>query len=664
MESLRRIRGSNKTSAVLFLGGLVLALSSLRVGLDLPGNQKTPTHILVCIGIFLVLVAVLTARNERAGIWLDGLLGHAADWFRSSPWQFALIITGLLLSMLAHYAAGFGLLMYSPFVAWAAWALSITLVLAGGWQRGGLDLKVHRKALLIALGLAALGLLMRGTAMELIPIILYGDEASGGIEGTYILDGTFNNPFTMGWNSYPGLFFFIPAGMIRLFGQTTAALRLPSALAGSLTVGALYLTGRVMYGKRVGLLAALMLAGFHLHIHFSRIGLSNIWDGLFYVAVVGTVWYGWERENRNAFILAGFGLGLSQYFYTTSHGLLVLVPGWLVIASFFDRQRIKRLLPDLALMALTALVIVIPLAWFYVSHPGEFIVPMTRVGVFGGSLDPEMQAGGLPVWKLISKRLWLGALSFTHLNIKGWWYQPDAPLLRPYLAAFFFLGLALLFLRLREARTILPVLWLALFGVMGGLSEYTPASQRYIAAAPVCVMIAAIGLNGIAALLERFRPKVVRFTSAAVLAMGLYLSAEDALFYFFHYTPISGYYLARTNGMVAQRLGEYLQAQPEETQVIFFGWPRMGYYSIPSLQYLAPDIVGLDMEQPWGAPENPVPDSNRLIFVFLPEHIGEIPLVQADYPGGELLEQKAFGGGILYYCYLYEEDGQPRPLVP
>ena len=133
------------------------------------------------------------------------------------------------------------------------------------------------------------------------------------------------------------------------------------------------------------------------------------------------------------------------------------------------------------------------------------------------------------------------------------------------------------------------------------------------------------------------------------------LSFQNAFSYYFDYIPLSTYFVAESNDTVAQHLGEFLQTQPDDTQVIFFGLPRMGYYSIPSPQFLAPKIVGLDMLEPWGSEQNPKPDSNHLIFVFLPEYSDEIPLVQADYPGDKLLEERTYRNKILYYYYIYEK---------
>ena len=92
---------------------------------------------------------------------------------------------------------------------------------------------------------------------------------------------------------------------MRLFGQTTQALRLLAVFSGGLTVALVYIIGREMFGNLAGASAAIFLAGMHFHNHFSRIGLNNIWDGFFFTFVLGCVWIGWKRNSRIAWLLAG-----------------------------------------------------------------------------------------------------------------------------------------------------------------------------------------------------------------------------------------------------------------------------------------------------------------------------------------------------------------------
>lgn len=586
---------------------------------------------------------------------LENLLQRPVKWFGISTWRFTLLIIGLLFSILVHYSAGENELMQSPFIAWMAWIASFLFIVAAGWQRGSFDLKAHRKTLLTCLGLIMLAYLVRGFKPGDYPLDFYGSEASAGIMGQDILAGKFNNPFTMGWASFPGLYFFIPAGSIAIFGSTLAALRIPSIVAGSLAVGATYLTGHAMYGKRVGLLTAMLLIGFPIHINFSRIGLSNVWDGMFYIAVIGAVWYAWERENQNAFLLAGIGLGISQYFYVTSHTLLILIPAWLILVSLRDRERFKRLLPGIMLMLLVALVVVLPLAWYYIRYPSQFLAPVVRVNAYDELFDPTLRSDSLLFWKTILGKIWLGAQSFTYTSITNEWFPSGTPFLGTPLAQLFLIGLVFLVFNLHESRNMLFGMCLIIFIFIGGFSYNPPPPQRYVAVIPICLMVTAFGINKLATILERIWPKKIPIFSTLVLLLCVVLSLQNAYYYYFEYIPMSTYYVAESNDTVAQHLGEFLLKQPDDTQVVFFGLPRMGYYSIPSPQYLVPKIVGLDMLEPWGSQRNPKPDSDHLVFVFLPEYAAEFPLVQADFPGGKLSQETTYGNKILYYYYLYEK---------
>lgn len=80
---------------------------------------------------------------------------------------------------------------------------------------------------------------------------------------------------------------------------------------------------------------------------------------------VGALWYGWTHERRNASLLAGLALGLSQYFYSSGRILIVLVLAWLTLVEILDRARFKRALISIGFLWLVAIVVVLPLGMFY-----------------------------------------------------------------------------------------------------------------------------------------------------------------------------------------------------------------------------------------------------------------------------------------------------------
>jgi hypothetical protein len=306
-------------------------------------------------------------------------------------------------------------------------------------------------------------------------------------------------------------------------------------------------------------------------------------------------------------------------------------------------------------MLLITAIVVLPLAWLYFTRPHEFLEPFSRVNAFGPSLGSLTQKGGWPLVRAILENFWLGVQSFTHLPLMSTWYPTGEPLLSRPLAELFLAGVLLLVFGWRESRNVFLLLWIASFIFVGGFSNDVPSPQRYVAVLPACMLAAAFGVSRLLDIVARFRPAIVRHANALVMLAIVFLSLKSAVDYYTYYAWVTRLYLAESDGMIAQELGWFLETQPEDTQVVFFGYPRMGYYSIPSAQFLVPHIQGLDIVEPWGSSKNPQPNSKHIVFVFLAPNQKEIPKVQSDYPGGTLLEKRSDRNRVLYYYYVYSE---------
>lgn len=650
----------NLATCLLIWGGLLAMLAqAAQAGLRAANQQQqTPlVSLLLFVGLVFFLLGIVAARSEAASQRFNQTLEKAGKPLGVAPWQVAALVLAVLFALLAHYAAGDMETMPAPGAAWSAWLAGVFLSILGAWNWNDAALFSRGKIFALALGFALLALPFRAIATGQIPIVLNGDEASAGLHAIALLQGEINNPFIAGWYAFPNLYFFIPAASISALGNTAEALRIPSAIAGALTVGGAYLAGRAMFGRRAGYIAALALTGFHFHIHFSRIGLNNIWDGFFFVLTALAAWYGWERENRNAYIFAGLGLGLSQYFYPSSRVILVVVFGAILLSGLFNRAKLKRALVSIGLMTLTAGIAFFPLAWYYVQHPEQYTAPLSRVSVFGAWMETEMALTGLPMWRILLRQLVLGAQAFTYLHLEHW-YRPETALLRPMYAGLFLLGLIWLLSRPKDSRSILLGLWLGMYVLLGGLSESTPAAQRYVAAAPLCMLIIAHGLDESAKLLETLWQIPVRWTTAGMIGIAVLMAASDANFYFNKYTPFSVVQFGRNDTVLANAIAKDLADKPQGTQVFFFTHDLMGYYSIPTIAYLAPQAEGYDVREweshHWDALRSA---SNRLVFIFRPETMENLHAIQDEFPGGKLLERKAYNGETMYVLYDY----QPEP---
>lgn len=604
--------------------------------------------LVTAVGLALIFLGIWSLSRSRPG-WLSRILSWAAE-HSIKGWQFFCLLLSLPMAIVVPLAAGSDPKMISPIVAISAWLISIVLVLVGAYKPSSPLRWPAWRLVALAIGLTAIAFLIRVLMVNRIPIMLTGDEGEAGMAAEEFVRGTWNNIFNTSWFAFPSFFFTIPGFFIALFGHTTVALRIPSALAGALTVTASFFVARTMFDKRTAWFTAIFLAALHFHIHFSRIGLNNIWDGLWYIVTIGALWYGWEKNVRNAFVLAGLSLGISQYFYSSSHTILILILGWVILAFIFDRLRLKRSWINLVLMLGVMGIVVLPLAWHYLKFPNTFMEPMNRVALTTAWLKQEVLNTGTPAWKIVIKQAVLAIGSYTYEPLRAW-YTPDVPLLRPFAASIFLIGLILLVLR-RGKWHVLPIfLWLCAFIAIGGLSESTPAAQRFVAVAPVCALLVGFGLSESAALLENFFEKGKRWIAAAAILLAVVLALDELNFYFRVFTPHSAISEARSNGVIAQSLADYLETRPKDTQVIFFGAPNMGFYSVPSIQYLVPEISGIDINQPWEPGVMGNLTSKHLIFVFLPDNVGQIPAVQADYPSGNLISVPALDGNLLYDRY-------------
>jgi 4-amino-4-deoxy-L-arabinose transferase-like glycosyltransferase len=651
-------RRRQTAGAMVFLGFL-FGFLSLFLRRDLPEDMLWAYLPFLVFGLLLFLAGVYSASRIDRPAFFDPALAWAVSKTGLQPVQAVCLVCGILLAVLAAVAAGTSALMISPWVAIISWLSGIALVMFGGWdlapQTEGT--RLPRSAWAWAAGLTLAAFLLRAVFAARIPIALAGDEGSTGIDALQILNGGVNNPFGIfGWHPFPSLYFFIESLGVAAFGRTIEALRYPSALAGALTVGGLYLLVRAMYGKWHALASAAFLAGLHLHMHFSRLGVMNIWDGLWYLLTLGGLWYGWHSGKRAFWILAGLSLGIGQYFYATTRTMFVAVPLWLIVASVIDRggwrRNIRSLLPFLAALAAALL----PLGHYIATHMDQYLADIRTNSILGPWMEMAVRDQGLPAWRILLKQLGLGFGGFFSVNL-SFWYRPEAPILRSLPAVFFLFGLALLALRVRDTRTWVPLLWLAAYGMIVSLSESAPAAQRLPGVGPACALVVGFGVVEFASILADLFPARKLLLGAAAALLAAYMAIDELRFYFFDFTPQSGY-LGRSDfvgagGEIAMDIVRRLKGETGQWQVVFLTNELMGYYSDPSLRFLLPNAEGMDIDQPWGSADNPAVPAGNLFFVFMPGREEEIPQVMEEYPGGTSGELRASDGSLLYSYYEY-----------
>jgi mannosyltransferase len=132
-------------------------------------------------------------------------------------------------------------------------------------------------------------------------------------------------------------------GSIGIFGESAAAVRLPSVLFGVASLWALFLLGRSLIGVRESLLACALTTVSYHHIWFSQNARGYM--GLLFLATLAT-WLLLEALTRNSWgywisyavaIALGMWVHMTMAFVVAAHGLLWLT--WLGLGRMFANSR-------------------------------------------------------------------------------------------------------------------------------------------------------------------------------------------------------------------------------------------------------------------------------------------------------------------------------------
>jgi uncharacterized membrane protein len=256
--------------------------------------------------------------------------------------------------------------------------------------------------------LVLLGLILAGLALRLaVPRGIWLDEAISIHQARLSLHGLFSNLYN--GDRQPPLYHLTLWLTIRVFGDGEFAVRLPSLIAGTLVIPALYALGRELYDRRTGLIAAGFAAVSPLLVWYSQEVRMYEFIALFGLLALLTQ----LRAIRNgtmlnwaAYILATAALLWSHYF-----GLLLIGVQQLVfVGVLVHRKRRGEPVRPLALgFAYSGAVLVMQLVPLFVFAHHQYQVTAAAAGSPSGTYDY------LSFYSVLSNIAW-----------SLWGYQPNA----------------------------------------------------------------------------------------------------------------------------------------------------------------------------------------------------------------------------------------------
>ena len=408
-------------------------------------------------------------------------------------------------------------------------ALSVAVALLGGLAvvdsgfaspalSASLGLPLRAAALaaglaLVVVGLAApssrpTGLWTRGelAAVLAITVIAFVIRAWR-LDALRVLIDEGNSIDNLFWSYVPGRSLLLPpssyvttmlhpawqALVVTLTEPSLRALRLSSALLGALTVPALWLLARALFDRPTALAAAVLLAGFAPHVHFSRIGLPHIGDALFGTLALAGIAGGLAGAGRIAWALGGVALGLTHYGFEAGRWFFTpLVLLWLVTLAVLAPARMRAAGAGVATLAVACALTLAPLYGALVGAGGGAVAPRLRTS----ALDTAQMAALLADPAALGARLATAAGAYVGERERAEYYGGDEALLTPLLAPFAILGVALSAWRPRVPAVLIP-LWVLAAWLANVVMRDPLIFARWVVVLPGLALAAGHGVSAV-----------------------------------------------------------------------------------------------------------------------------------------------------------------------
>lgn len=279
--------------------------------------------------------------------------------------------------------------------------------------------------------------------IESIPAGLYPDEAMNGVDAITANETGDYQLFYPNNNGREGLYINLQALALLVFGVNIAALKLFSAIFGTLTVLGVYLLAKELWHKRgVALFAAFLVTFSYWSINFSRIGFRAIMVPFILSFSFYFFFRGLRTKSLSSFLLSGliFGLGFHTYiaFRIAPLILIIMAIGCMFSYREFLRHYWKHALVFIAGMLITTA----PILYAFATHPEYLSSRSASISIF----SPEVNHGNLPL--TFAKTLSLSLIKYTFVGDMNWRHNyPPYPLLDFVSGVLFLIGMVFLVTR-------------------------------------------------------------------------------------------------------------------------------------------------------------------------------------------------------------------------
>jgi hypothetical protein len=297
-----------------------------------------------------------------------------------------------------------------------------------------------------------------------------------------------------------GLFHWLRAGTMAVFGQSVWGIRGPSIVMGTLAVLLVYLLTRRLFDWPTAAVTALVLAFSFWALMYSRSGQRQVSVTVTTLLSFYFLWKAMPIGDRQPvspmkfFALAGLCMGIGFYTYFASRGLPLILIAWMGYLLVWRRDLWSRYWRGLLVVVTIAIMLAMPLAITLARQPQA----EARVSEVARPVR-EALAGD---FSMLGRYTLITLSMFTHDGDEEALYNiPHRPVFGLLGGTLFWCGVAIsasrALGRARDPRYAFLLLWLGA-GLTPGLLSVPAASLGHtILAQPVSMMMPALALTNI-----------------------------------------------------------------------------------------------------------------------------------------------------------------------
>jgi hypothetical protein len=502
---------------------------------------------------------------------------------------------------------------------------------------------------------AGLVLFFRLNALNEVPGEMFSDHAEKLLDVSGVLNGNHLIFFPRN-TGREAVQMYLTAAVAILGGTGLSfmSLKIGTALAGLLALPFVYLIGKRVGGRWVGLFSLLLCGIAYWPNLISRIGLRFPLYPLFVAPAIYFLIRGFQDKSCNSLILAGLMIGLGMHGYSPFRivPLLIVIAFLLYFAFSKSDEEKSKLGINFLVLALAALIVFLPLMKFMVEDPVNF---GERAFSRLGSVERPLPG---PLWEIFFTNSWKALVMFFWDNGNIWVHSVvGRPALDVVTAVFYFMGSINILARFIRGKN-----WLDLFLLLSvpililpsvlslAFPEENPSLNRTAGAIIPVFVIAAFGLvSFVQSLAARIRGKrgLAVAVVATILLMGMSINQNYSLvFKQFNRQFIAG-------ALNTSEIGAVIKAFEE-----MGGSPDTAYV-VPYPYWVDTRLVGINAGYPLRDfamfPENfttTLGDARMKLFIFNPEDLANLEIIKEMYPRGILSTYSARVQGKDFLMYL------------